>query len=179
MSTYTTEEIVEFFWNGLTKTNMIDTRSNYRQMEIGIKYGDTVINNGWTYTAPAGEYIDPDTIVAIAQGFAAKINAAATSDTNFMILKVHSPGVGDRGNILRQYEYYNLNNILPSTSLVMTLRTAPNYLSYATTPVESNLGTTGVDAATGLEDTSVTNVTNISADTGGPGVDQPEPSGNA
>lgn len=179
MATYTTDQIVQFFWDGLTKTSMIDTRSNYRQMEIGIKYGDSVINNGWTYTAPPGEYIDPDTIVAIVQGFAAKINAAATADSNFMILKVHSPGVGDRGNILRQYEYYNLNNILPSTSLVVTLRTAPNYLAYSMTPVESNLGTTGVDAATGLDDTSVTNVTNISDNTGGPNVDQPLPSGDA
>jgi len=179
MSTYTTEEIVEFFWNGLTKTSMIDPRSNYKQMYIGIKYDDRIINNGWSYIAPEGEYIGPDFIVKVVQGIAAKINAAATADTNFMLLKVHSPGVGDRNNVMNQYEYFNLNTILPSTSIVVTLRTAANYNKYAITPVESNLRTTGVDAATGLEGTSVSDIPSISDYQGGPNVDQPSPSGDA
>jgi len=146
----TVDSIVEFFWNGLTKTDLIDPTNNYRQIYIGLKFLDKVVCNGWSYTTPPGEYLTPDIIVELIQAFSQKINSEVTNNSNPLILKVHKPGIGDRNNKLRHYEYYNLNSVVPYMSIVVTLRTTPNALPYYMTPLEAYNVTTGSTAASDL-----------------------------
>lgn len=153
-----TNTLVEFFWNGLTQTSLIDARANYVQMEVGVVYAGRIVNNGWRFTTDPGEFITPQIVESVVAGIVAKLNAASSNISNALVLKVHAPGVGDRSDILRRYEYMNTNNIVPFESIMVTLRTQAAAGRYITTAVEGFNGTTGANAASSLEGTDVTNV---------------------
>ncbi len=159
------EQVVQFFWNGLTKTEEIDTRNNYVQMEVGIKFLDSVVNNGWMFQTTPGDYLTPQIINQIVQGIATKINSYISDNpgSNPLVLKVHSPGVGDRNNILRQYEFYNVNNLVPYMSIVVTLGTMRAAPKFFTTILQGFDESTGAISASGLDFTDVTNVPDTSA----------------
>ncbi len=160
--TINVSSVVEFFWNGLTKTELIEPRANYVYMQVGIKFLDKYISNGWSFSTQPGDYITPDIIEQVVSGIAGKINEYASSASNPLIVKVYHPGVGDRGNILNQYEYFNVNSLVPYMSIVVTLRTVRPVVKYAITPVEANTDITGASAASGLDGTSLTDVPFIS-----------------
>jgi len=156
--------VVDFFWNGLTDNSLIDTVNNYVEIEMRLKVADdTYISNGWRYQTPVGEYLTQDIIEQIVQGFATKLQAAMadTSSPTFAI-KLHKPGTQSRGDLLREQEWYNLNDVLPYTAISVVLRTVYTVATYSQGPIALFDETSGASSASSMDDTSVSNVPNIS-----------------
>lgn len=162
------EEVVTFFWNGFTDNSLIDRINTYVEIELRINMADgRHVSNGWRYqtdpNADPAEYLDQATITQIIQGFAAKMQAEMTSNpSNPFIMKLHKPGTQSRGDALREQEYFNLNDILPYTSISAVLRTVRTVSAYTTGPVGEQTSSSGVDAASSMDDTSVSDIGNIS-----------------
>lgn len=161
-----TNQVIEFFWNGLTNNVLIDTVNNYVEMTIRIKKGDRQISNGWRYQAPIGEYITQEIITTVVQGIVAKLNAVMSNgnQSNATIMKLHKPGTQQLPYLLREQEYFNINGIIGYDGISVVLSTAYNIQSYVTTPLENFTGTTGASAASSDMDGPDSNMTNISAD---------------
>ncbi len=156
--------IVDFFWNGLTNNTLIDVVDNYVEMELRLKVADDkYISNGWRYQAPLGEYLTQSIISQVVNQFAAQLQTAManTSSPTFAI-KLHKPGTQSRGDLLREQEWYNLNDVLPYTAISVVLRTVYSVATYSQGPLVLFDETSGASAASGMDGTSVSNVPNIS-----------------
>lgn len=162
-----TTQVIDFFWNGLTNNQLIDPINQYVEMEVRLRVtGDRYISNGWRYQAPVGEFITQSIISEIVQGLSAKIQAIMNNGnaSNPVIMKLHKPGTQSRSDILREQEYYNINSIIGYEAISVVLRTVYTFPSFLITPSIMYTGSSGAQAASSMEDTSVSNMTNISAD---------------
>lgn len=162
-----TTQVIDFFWNGLTNNQLIDPINRYVEMEVRIRVsGDRYVSNGWRYQTPVGEYLTQAIISEIVQGISQNLQAIMTNGnaSNPTIMKLHKPGTQARSDILREQEYFNINSVIGYEAISVVLRTVYTVPSFVETPLEMYTGTSGAISASSMEDTSVSTMTDISAD---------------
>jgi hypothetical protein len=154
-----TQEVIDFFWNGLTSNQLIDPINSYVEMEVRIRVSeDRYVSNGWRYQAPPGEYITQSIITEVVQGISANLQTIMNNGnaSNPIIMKLHKPGTQSRSDILREQEYFNVNSVIGYQAISVVLRTV--YTTPTQFPNQTLISqplVSGAQAASSMEDTSV------------------------